>query len=139
MITLKILLTSHGHLASGIKSSFEFIAGKSSHLMTIELDQAGIGSFQSRLKKLLEHETELVLILADLKGGTPYNEAFKLYLTRPQTIRVVSGLNLPMLLELVPQLTKQLTLDEAAAIALSAGKTGIDVAHDEPDNDELEF
>lgn len=58
---------------------------------------------------------------------------------RPQTIRVVSGLNLPMLLELVPQLNEQLTLDEAVAIALKAGKAGIDVAHDEPDDDELEF
>lgn len=136
---MQILLTSHGHLASGIKSSFEFIAGKSSHLMTIELDQDGIGSFQTRLKKLLEPKTEPILILADLKGGTPYNEAFKLYLMRPQTIRVVSGLNLPMLLELVPQLTEQLTLDKAVSIALNAGKAGIDVAHDEPDDDELEF
>lgn len=50
---MQILLTSHGHLASGIKSSFEFIAGKSSHLMTIELDQDGIGSFQTRLKKII--------------------------------------------------------------------------------------
>ena len=42
---MKILLTSHGHLAQGIASGFEFIAGKSDHIMTLELDEKGIGSY----------------------------------------------------------------------------------------------
>ena len=128
VVLVKILLTSHGHLAQGIASGFEFIAGKSDHIMTLELDEKGIGSYRNRLQELLDGETESVLILADLKGGTPYNESFKYYLAHTEKTRVVSGLNLPMLLELVPQLSDNTTLDEAVQTALQAGTNGIAVA-----------
>ena len=137
---MKILLTSHGHLAQGIASGFEFIAGKSDHIMTLELDERGIGSYRDRLQELLDGETEPVLILADLKGGTPYNESFKYYLVHAQRIRVVSGLNLPMLLELVPQLSDNTTLNEAVQTVLQAGTNGIAVAQDQQDDeDDIEF
>lgn len=140
MILLKILLTSHGHLAQGIASGFEFIAGKSDQIMTLELDEKGIGSYRDRLQELLDGETEPVLILADLKGGTPYNESFKYYLAHTERIRVVSGLNLPMLLELVPQLSDNTTLDEAVQTVLQAGTNGIAVAQDQQDDDDdIEF
>ena len=137
---MKILLTSHGHLAQGIASGFEFIAGKSDHIMILALDERGIGSYRDRLQELLDGETEPVLILADLKGGTPYNESFKYYLSHTERIRVVSGLNLPMLLELVPQLSDNTTLDEAVQTVLQAGTNGIAVAQDQQDDDDdIEF
>ena len=140
MILVKILLTSHGHLAQGIASGFEFIAGKSDQIMTLALDEKGIGSYRDRLQELLDGETEPVLILADLKGGTPYNESFKYYLAHTERIRVVSGLNLPMLLELVPQLSDNTTLDEAVQTVLQAGTNGIAVAQDQQDDDDdIEF
>ena len=140
MILVKILLTSHGHLAQGIASGFEFIAGKSDQIMILALDEKGIGSYRDRLQKLLDGETEPVLILADLKGGTPYNESFKYYLAHTERIRVVSGLNLPMLLELVPQLSDNTTLDEAVQTVLQAGTNGIAVAQDQQDDDDdIEF
>ena len=46
VVLVEILLTSHGHLAQGIASGFEFIAGKSDHIMTLELDEKGIGSYR---------------------------------------------------------------------------------------------
>lgn len=136
---MKVLLTSHGHLAHGIASGFEFIAGKSDYIMTLGLDEKGIGLYRDGLQKLLDNETESVLILADLKGGTPYNESFKYYLAHTEKIRVVSGLNLPMLLELIPQLSDNTTLEEAVQIALQAGTDGISVAHDDQDEDDIEF
>ncbi|MEB3363527.1 hypothetical protein SDC49_07625 [Lactobacillus sp. R2/2] len=137
---MKILLTSHGHLAQGIASGFEFIAGKSDYIMILALDERGIGSYRDRLQELLDGETEPVLILADLKGGTPYNESFKYYLAHTERIRVVSGLNLPMLLELVPQLSDNTTLDEAVQTVLQAGTNGIAVAQDQQDDDDdIEF
>ncbi len=140
MILVKILLTSHGHLAQGIASGFEFIAGKSDQIMILALDEKGIGSYRDRLQELLDGETEPVLILADLKGGTPYNESFKYYLAHTERIRVVSGLNLPMLLELVPQLSDNTTLDEAVQTVLQAGTNGIAVAQDQQDDDDdIEF
>lgn len=136
---MKVLLTSHGHLAQGIASSFEFIAGKSDHIMTLELDEKGIGLYHDRFQNLLDSETESILILADLKGGTPYNESFKYYLAHTEKTRVVSGLNLPMLLELIPQLSDNTTLDEAVQIVLQAGIDGISVAQDDQEDDDIEF
>lgn len=60
---MKVLLTSHGHLAQGIASGFEFIAGKSDHIMTLELDEKGIGLYHDRFQNLLDSETESILIL----------------------------------------------------------------------------
>lgn len=136
---MKVLVTSHGHLASGIVSSFEFIAGKSEQIITLELDSAGIGSYRNRLEQLLANVSDPVLILTDLKGGTPYNEAFKYYLSHPKKVRLISGLNLPMLLELIPQLNEKMSLAEAANIVLQAGKSGINEAQDDPDDDDIEF
>ena len=57
-----------------------------------------------------------------------------------ERIRVVSGLNLPMLLELVPQLSDNTTLDEAVQTVLQAGTNGIAVAQDQQDDDDdIEF
>lgn len=141
VILMKVLLTSHGHLAQGVASGFEFIAGKTGYIKVVELDEAGIGLYRERLTHLLSSETDPVLILADLKGGTPYNECFKYYLAHTEKVRLVSGMNLPMLLELIPQLTDQTSLDEAVQIVLEAGTSGINTAKAEPDNDddEIEF
>ncbi|BDR55697.1 PTS sugar transporter subunit IIA [Xylocopilactobacillus apis] len=137
---MKVLLTSHGHLAQGLVSGFEFIAGKSDQISALELDSNGISSYHKRLKKLLDNENVPVLILTDLKGGTPYNESFKYYLAHKKKVRVISGVNLPMLLELIPQLDTTTTLEKAAKIALMAGTDGITQAQDESDdNDEIEF
>lgn len=137
---MKVFLTSHGQLAEGVASGFEFIAGKSEKLMVLELDQAGIGSYREQLLNLLDNESEPVLILADLKGGTPYNEAFKYYLAHPYKVRVISGLNLPMLLELIPQINSKTTLEDAAQIVLQSGSSGIiEAKNEQEDEDDIDF
>lgn len=135
-----LLILSHGHLASGIITSFEMIAGKNSHLDYIELDDAGVGDFRKKLSNYLENK-EQILILADIKGGTPYNEALKQFLKRPNQIQLVSGLNLSMLLEIGTQLDNATNATELAKTAEKVGKKSIEIATDEEDNvsDEIEF
>ncbi|WP_226906852.1 PTS sugar transporter subunit IIA [Lacticaseibacillus paracasei] len=41
-------------------------------------------------------------LLTDAKGGTPFNEAHKYGVERPESTAVISGVNLPMLLESRP-------------------------------------
>lgn len=137
---MKVLLTSHGRLAQGIVSSYEFIAGKSTQIETLELDESGIDSYSERLIQMLSKETEPILILADLKGGTPYNESYKYYLAHKDKVRIISGVNLPMLLELIPQLNKVITLDEAVQLCLQTGTAGICEAEDDQNDDnDIEF
>jgi mannose PTS system EIIA component len=136
---MKVLVTSHKNFAQGIISALEFIAGTSNKLISLELDDDGIGSYHKRLNELLNKEKEQILILTDLRGGTPYNEAFKYYLEHSKKVRVISGLNLPMLLELIPKLSNHTNLTEAVDIALKAGKTGISEAYDKANDEEIEF
>jgi mannose/fructose-specific phosphotransferase system component IIA len=66
------------------------------------------------------------LVLADLMGGSPSNAAARLALTNPK-LHLVSGLNLPMVLEVLTSVEE--TAAELVAVALHAGREGVqDVA-----------
>lgn len=137
---MKLLLVSHGQLASGILTSYQMIAGESAGIDKLELTDSGVGAFRKALDGYLSHNDK-VLILADVQGGTPYNESFKQFLSKPDRVRVVSGLNLAMLLEIGVQFQKSEHLEELATIAVDTGRNGISVAvNDDSDtDDEIEF
>ena len=64
-----------------------------------------------------------VLILTDLFGATPCNASVILEEKYKRRIKIISGLNFPMLLKVLTNRT--LPLSEAAEAALAAGKKGI--------------
>ncbi len=68
-----------------------------------------------------------VLVLTDLYGSTPSNVANRLECDRP--IKVVAGLNLPMLVRVLNY--PGLTLDELVYKAVSGGRDGIFVCEPE--------
>ncbi|OCN05621.1 hypothetical protein A4S06_07880 [Erysipelotrichaceae bacterium MTC7] len=136
---MKILLTTHGGFANGILESYKMIAGSTEDIEAISLDDDGITVYQERLYAWLDaHQKEDVLILSDLKGGTPFNECYAYYLSHSTHIRLLAGLNLPMLLETGLQLPAALTLDQYASIAYETGKQEVYMAIDE-DEDSLEL
>lgn len=69
-----------------------------------------------------------ILVLTDLYGSTPSNVANRLECDRP--IKVIAGLNLPMLVRVLNYPT--LALDELVYKAVSGGRDGIFVC--EPDS-----
>ena len=136
---MRILLTSHGNFAKGILQSYEMIAGVTEKISCIILDEEGIGKFSNALKKKLDEiiESDDVVILCDIKGGTPYNESFTYALSHQDKVRVVAGLNLPMLIEI--GLMDSDNLDELVLKALESGKVGIETLSFEETEEELEF
>lgn len=76
-----------------------------------------------RARRILEEldQGDGVLVLTDIFGSTPSNIAYGL-LDSPR-VRVVSGVNLPMLLRVLNY--PQLSLNELAEKALSGGRDGI--------------
>ncbi|KRK95575.1 PTS sugar transporter subunit IIA [Companilactobacillus futsaii] len=130
---MKILLLSHGNSASGILDGYSMIAGNNSNIDYIQLDESGISKFSNKVTDYLDKNNQ-VLVICDIAGGTPYNVSFDYFLSHSDKIRVISGLNLPMLLELGTSNVD--ILDEAVSLAKKAGQTGIQIAEDEePDND----
>lgn len=121
-----IVVTTHGDFCKGIVDSYDMIAGKSESIHTISLKE-DIEEFSTSLSELVSNllvNYEEILILCDLKGGTPYNESMRQYLTHPEKIKLVSGLNLPMLIEVSLQL-QTLSLSELAALAIESGQVAI--------------
>jgi len=97
-----ILLVSHGSLAISMKASVELITGKQTHLFTLPMDeQATLDSFTEELSNKTDDifiNYENLLILADIKSGTPCNAAIQVIL-KNKNIDLITGFHLGLVIE----------------------------------------
>jgi len=124
-MTVSILLVSHHNIGAALQSAVsrmvDHIPLRLDHLeiaFDMPLDEA-YQSMQTQVQSL--DQGEGVLILTDLFGATPCNVANRFQSSHH--IRVVSGVNLPMLLKLVTN--PRLPLDEMVEKAIDGGQVGI--------------
>lgn len=105
---MNLLIVSHQGVAAGMKSAAEMILGDlAKNIKIIELTEAeGVEKFsrsvESQLKRWKE-KGENGIVFSDLKGGTPCNKAefFVEIYGLNESAAVISGVNLPMLIEAV--------------------------------------
>ena len=120
-----IVIATHGDLARAFIRSAEMIVGAQDNVVTLCLDQKdNLETFHAALDAAVEQAEHGagVLVLIDLFGGTPGNAAS--LSVHPRKLHVVSGVNLPMLLEVL--LSRNAMSPEAlAAHALESGRAGI--------------
>lgn len=78
-----------------------------------------------KIKKVLKKipSNQEVLILSDIYGATPCNVLNKLHSQRK--IRVVTGLNIPILIKAIQGSTEYDNVDELADKVVDAGKKGV--------------
>ena len=99
---LGLLVTGHGHFATGLNSSLELIAGAQANVALVDFEaDHSIEVLKDNLTKALDSlkEYDGVLVLSDLPGGSPFKTAVELKFERPdQAIEVISGTNLPLLI-----------------------------------------
>jgi mannose PTS system EIIA component len=119
----QVVIVTHGSLAAGLLDAATMILGPQSDVSTLTLqpedDPAGL---EARLRKLLGDTPSGALILVDLFGATPANAAAAL-LRDHGDVEIVSGVNLPMLVEVLA-LRDTSPAAELAGIALAAGREG---------------
>lgn len=127
---MKIIVTSHGNLCNGIIHSYEMLAGKTDSIIAVPLDENDTGEFESKLTNIVNEIKGNILILCDIHGGTPYNVSNYLYHQQSKRIGLVSGLNLPMLLETGLSLGNNISLDEIVNVAINAGTESIQKAEE---------
>ena len=115
---LKIFLSSHGHLASGMKSSLDILLGNSDRVTAFDayVDQTNLKDVLEDFYKTVGEEDQ-VLLCSDLYGGS-VNQLMYTFLTKPNT-RLVAGVNLAFLLETASR--ESLSDDELAQITAQAG------------------
>lgn len=140
---MKILLLSHGSFGDGIKDSYRMIVGDNNNILNIGLTDDGIGPFTDKVNLTLDELTkeDNVLVLTDVKGGTPFNVALRYQLENPNKIELVSGMNLPMVMEMGMQVEFEEDLKTLSLMAVEIGTNGIyrsDFSDDE-NSDENDF
>lgn len=99
--TRKFLIATHGHLATGIKSSLDIIIGATDNVFLIEAyieENKGIEAELEAIVKGLQPQDELV-VFTDLLGGSITNQVLRY--TQGQPVHVVSGFNLALLIEVL--------------------------------------
>ncbi|MBQ1522547.1 MAG: PTS sugar transporter subunit IIA [Erysipelotrichaceae bacterium] len=116
---LKLFISSHGHFASGIKSSVEILMGPNDRITVFDayINQDSVNEHLDAFYKTVGPQDQ-VIMLSDLYGGS-VNSVMYTYLTRPNT-RLVAGVNLALVLELA---VKEEISDEDLAALVEQSRT----------------
>jgi len=98
-----LLITGHGHFATGLGSSLRLITGNTQNIAYVDFEEDhSTEILTDNLNRALDglRGCDGVLVLSDLAGGSPFKCAVECKFARPdQAIEVLAGSNLPMLIE----------------------------------------
>lgn len=121
-----IVVVCHGAMGDGLLDAARMIVGEQEGVVAVNLrEEDSVESLMDRVAVAVEEvdRGDGVLILVDVFGASPFNASARLAMQRDQ-IEVISGVSLPMLLELFVQREGQ-SLAELVEVAREAGTTGI--------------
>ena len=127
---VSILLATHGDFAEGIFMTGSMLFGEQENVAAVTL-QPSEGPDDLRAKMLraidgFENKDE-VLILVDLWGGTPFNQANFIISGHEDKWAIVAGLNAPMLITAYANRDDCETAHELAASILEDSRDGIKI------------
>ena len=123
-----LILSGHGHFASGLHTSLNLIAGEPSNVEYVDFEENDTidtlkEKYYASLKNL--NECDSILALTDLAGGSPFKTLVEVKTEIEKPMEVIGGTNLPMLLEI--SMTKDILedLSSLADSAIEVGKNGV--------------
>lgn len=121
-----IIVTGHGNFAIGVLSAAKLIAGTPEKLIGIDFTENDtVETLEEKIKKGIEElDTEEILVLADLAGGSPFKVSATIGVSSDKNIKVLSGTNLGMIIE-TALLRDGKNLEEVVAFAKESGVTSI--------------
>ena len=125
-----IIVTGHGRFASGLEKNVKMIAGDGVELTAIDFTEGlGLEELKDQIKAAVDKyaDCDCTLILCDLAGGTPYNSAVTISVSNPK-VRVISGTNAPLLLDLAMRTVMEEGAEDVDALAeemMTSGRDGI--------------
>lgn len=123
-----IILASHGDFAKGIQQSGEMIFGTQPNVNAVTLQPSeGPDDIRAKMEEAITtfENPEQVLFMVDLWGGTPFNQTSGLINGHEDTWAVVTGLNLPMLIEAFASRMSMESAQEIAAHVYGVAKEGV--------------
>lgn len=122
-----IILASHGAFADGIKESAQMIFGEQDKFEAVVLKPSmGPDEFRANLEAAVKKvDSDQVLFLCDLWGGTPFNQASAVLDGHEDKWAIVAGLNLPMVIEALSERFTSESSHDIAKVIINSAKEGI--------------
>jgi mannose PTS system EIIA component len=125
-----LVLVTHGRLAAEFVTAMEHVVGPQEQIAPICIGPED--DMEGRRKDIAEaiasvDTGEGTIVLTDLFGGTPSNLAISLM--KSESVEVIAGINLPMLIRLASA-RRTMKIKAAVAAARDAGRKYISVASD---------
>lgn len=128
-----IILASHGEFAEGIHQSGSMIFGEQANVKPCILKPSeGPQDIRKKMEDAIASfdQQDEILFLVDLWGGTPFNQASALK-DGHENWAIVTGLNLPMLIEAY---ASRMSMDTAHEIAMHIAKTAKEGVRIQPED-----
>lgn len=121
-----IILAAHGELAPALQGSAAMICGENAQVKAVTfLPGEGPDNLVEKYQEIIaELSPDGVLFLVDLFGGSPYNAAIRVAEGNDQ-MDVVSGMNLPMVMETMMALEDDAPLAELVNTALQTASESV--------------
>ncbi|CAH6660528.1 PTS galactosamine/N-acetylgalactosamine transporter subunit IIA [Pseudocitrobacter vendiensis] len=129
---LSIILTGHGGFASGMEKAMLQILGEQEQFVAIDFPEtSSTAILTAQLEEAIQTlpETEGIIFLTDLLGGTPFRVASTLAMPRLDC-EVITGTNLQLLLEMAME-RDDLSCTDFRQQALKCGHRGLTSLADE--------
>lgn len=129
-----IILASHGEFAKGILQSGSMIFGEQANVAACCLmPSEGPNDIRKKMEDAIAsfEDPNEVLFLIDLWGGTPFNQANLLLEGHESTWAIVTGMNLPMLIE---SYASRFSMEKAHEIATHVAQTAIEGVKTKPED-----
>jgi PTS system mannose-specific IIA component len=129
---ISILIVSHGELAAGMLNALQMLTGKQEKIAALGLiESEAPEDLVERIREKVDNmdDGDGVLITVDLFGASPFQSSSRLFLESDRKIEVITGVNLPMLAEIMVNREDQ-SLEDLLKQAYQAGQEGIQMLPD---------
>ncbi|MCJ8343535.1 MAG: PTS sugar transporter subunit IIA [Cetobacterium sp.] len=126
---MEIVVVTHGEMSKGLLHSCSMYYGKLHNVHPLCLLQdMDIKAFKEEFKTFVDGLGQRVLILCDVDGGTPYNTACEFAQNTSKEVAVMTGVNLPMLIDSIERTGSTVPLSELCNEIMVNTMTGIKIA-----------
>lgn len=126
-MAIAIIISTHGTAAEQLLKTAEMLLGEQSNVAYIEFvpgenAETLIEKYNGKIGEL--DTSNGVLFLVDTWGGSPFNAASRIAVEKAG-YEVITGVNIPMLVETFMCRDDNPSFDELVAVALEAGREGV--------------
>lgn len=123
-----IIITGHGSFADGAVSVLNLLIGSPENCEAVDFEpEDSIENLAENMKAAIDRLSGVdgILVFCDLTGGSPFNTAIQLKMSRDIEMEVIGGANIPMIIETVMSRQVKEGLEELTELAVNTGKAQI--------------